>query len=92
MSCGDGGGPPVSSTAASREPSAGTKLAGGSSGGVETEWKQQRENPVVAVPQGLGRWQQSPQETAPAATGQRMPRATSPRKIHARRPRHMAFL
>jgi hypothetical protein len=94
MSRGEGGGPPVSSAEASREPSTGTKPGGGGAGRVEAEWKQQREKPVVGtLPQGLVRpLQQSPQETAPATTGQRTPSTTSPKKIHAKRPRPMALL
>jgi hypothetical protein len=91
MSRGYGGGTPDSSAAASRELPTGTKPDGGGIGRVEAEWKQQREKPVPGVPQVLVRpLQQSPHETAPATTGQRMPSATSPRKSHAgQRPRRI---
>lgn len=94
MSRGGGGGPPVSSAGARRELSTGTKPDGGWAGMVVTEWKQQRENPEDGrLPQAPVRLlQQSPHETAPATTGQRIPITTSPRKIHVRRPRHMSFL
>jgi hypothetical protein len=56
------------------ETAAGVKPAGGGSGTVEAEWKQQRENPVVGTLQVLVRLlQQSPQEMAPATAGQSTP-------------------
>jgi hypothetical protein len=93
MSRGTGGGPPVSLTGTRRKPSTGLKPDGGRSGRVEAEWKQQRENPVVGVPQvPVLPSQQSPQEAPPATTGPRMPSATSPKKSQARRPRRMPGL
>jgi hypothetical protein len=51
MSRGYGGGTQDSSAAASRKLPAGTKPDGAEAGGVEAEWKQQREKPVPGVPQ-----------------------------------------
>ncbi|MES1240923.1 MAG: hypothetical protein ABUT39_04830 [Acidobacteriota bacterium] len=91
MSREKGGSSPACSTGGKEELSASAKPEKGGAGRVEVEWKQQREKPVAGgFPQALVRLpQQSPQETAPARTGQRMPRITSPRKSHAGRPRLM---
>lgn len=58
------------------------------------ELKQQREKPEAGgLPQALARLaQQSPQEIAPAATGQRVPSTMSTRKSHVERPRRMSHL
>jgi hypothetical protein len=93
MSRGRGDGPPVSSAGTRRELTTDAKPAGGRTGRVEAEWKQQRENPVAGMPQALVRLrQQSARGTAPATTGQRMPRKTRARKSDAERRRDMFSL
>src|SRR5688572_30693838 len=90
-----GEGPPCSSSAARRPDAAGAGPDGGRSGRVETEWRQQRENPLVATPQVLDRSpsQQSPppQEIAPATAGQSTPTTRSPRNSQARRRRPLSI-
>lgn len=94
MSRDRGGRPPISSSEARRELSTGAKPKGGGAGRVEVELRQHREKPAAGgLPQTLVRvLQQSPQEIAPATTGQRIPRTTSPKKSHVRRPRRMTSL
>jgi hypothetical protein len=93
MPRGSGGGPPLSSSATRRSTVVGAGPASGNSGRVETEWRQQRENPVVGMPQGLGRSlpQQSRQDTAPATAGQSTPVARRARNSQARRRRRVSI-
>jgi len=93
MSRGNGDGPPISSAGEKREMGAEAAPAGGRSGRVEAEWKQQREKPVAGMPQVLVRLlQQHGRGNAPATAGQRMASRTRARKKKAEHLRDMRVL
>jgi hypothetical protein len=84
MSREKGDGPPISSAGEKRKMRTEAAPAGGGSGRVEAEWKQQREKPVAGMPQVFVRLlQQLARGSAPATAGQRMASRTRARKREA---------